>query len=72
MPAALDTLKIAESLEATGMKHDTARVVAATVLRAAEHRADNAATREYVLQVALGIVAANAAITFGLLKMLLP
>lgn len=42
-------------------------------MAAAETRkVDSLATKEYVLKVALGIVTANAAITFGLLKLLLP
>lgn len=70
--AAFDTLKVADSLESTGLSRDAARAIVDGIRQAVESRDDALATKEYVLIVALGIVTANAAITFGLLKLLLP
>ena len=67
-----DTLKVATNLESSGLSRETASAIADGIRQAFDSHHDTLVTREYLLTIALGIVTANAAITFGLLKLLLP
>ena len=67
-----DTRKVADTLESSGLSRETASTIAVGMRQALDSHHDALVTREYVLTTALGIVTANAAITFGLLKLLLP
>jgi len=78
MTTTFDTLTAARDLEAAGMSRDQAEAVAKAIRNGQGDlvtRSDLLSTetglRAEFYKVALGIVVANAAITFGLLKMLL-
>ena len=72
MPAAnFDTLAAARNLEAAGIERGQAEAIVATIGHAGEEVATKAdleplATKAFVLQVALVIALANAALTAGL------
>ena len=65
-----DTLKAARALEAAGIEHNQAETIANTMRDATAADRSDLATKADLYQVALAIVVANAAITFGLLKLL--
>ena len=65
-----DTLEAARDLEAAGIERPQAEVLARTMRKASVSGLGHLATKADLYQVALGIVIANAAITFGLLKLL--
>ena len=65
-----DTLAATQKLEAAGMERAQAEAIAATLRDAASADLDRIATKADLYQVALAIVIANAAITFGLPKLL--
>ena len=65
-----DTLSAARELEAAGFTREQAEAAAKTMRDAASASRSDLATRADLYQVALGIVIANAAITFSLIKLL--
>ena len=65
-----DPLKAARALESAGIQRDQAEAIANTMRDATAADRSNLATKADLYQVALAIVVANAAITFGLLKLL--
>ena len=65
-----DTLDAARELEAAGFTREQAEATAKTMRDAASASRSDLATRADLYQAALGIVIANAAITFGLIKLL--
>lgn len=65
-----DTLTAARELEAAGFTREQAEAAAKTMRDAASASRSDLATRADLYQVALGIVIANAAITFSLIKLL--
>ena len=65
-----DTLTAARELEAAGLERRQAEAIAKTMRDAAGAEHGHLATRADLYQVALGIVIANAAITFSLVKLL--
>lgn len=65
-----DTLAAARALEAAGFTREQAETTVKTMRDAASASRTDLATRADLYQVALGIVIANAAITFGLIKLL--
>ncbi len=83
MAQAFDTLKTARALEAGGFKREQAEAITAAirngqgdlatraVLETALAKLETRLTDKFIVSVA-AIVAANSAITFGLLKLLLP
>ena len=71
MNSSFDTLSAAEDLEAAGFERDQAKALASAMRDAANAGQDSLATREYVLKIAIGIVIANATLTFGIVKFLL-
>ena len=78
MPAAVftfDTLAAAKELEAAGIERAKAEAIVALHLRSGEQLAtkrdlEPLATKAFVLQVAIGIVVANASLTVALVKLL--
>ena len=68
--SAFDTLAAARELEAAGFTREQAEAAARTMRDAASASRSDLATRADLYQVALGIVIANAAITFGLIELL--
>ena len=76
MPAAnFDTLAAARDLEAAGIERGQAEAIVATIGHAGEEVAAKAdleplATKAFVLQVAIGIVVANASLTVAIVKLL--
>ena len=79
VPAAVftfDTLAAAKELEAAGIDRGQAEAIVALHVRSGEQLAtkrdlEPLATKAFVLQVAIGIVVANASLTVGLIKLLL-
>ena len=69
MADAFDTLKATRELEAAGIERQQAKAIASTMRRAAAADRGRLATKADLYQVALAIVVANAAIPFGLLKL---
>ena len=67
---AFDTLDAARELEAAGFTREQAEATAKTMRDAASASRPELPTRADLYQVALGIVIANAAITFGLIELL--
>ena len=65
-----DTHAAATALRNAGLEETHAEAIVNTVRDAAEADRANLATKADLYQVALAIVVANAAITFGLLKLL--
>ena len=65
-----DTLSAARELEAAGFTREQAEAAAKAMHDAASASRSDFLTRAGLYQVALGIVIANAAITFGLIKLL--
>ena len=65
-----DTLTAARELESAGFTRDQAETAVKAMRDAASASRTDLATRADLYQVALGIVIANAAITFGLVKLL--
>ena len=65
-----DTLAAARDLEAAGFTREQAETAVKAMRDAASASRTDLATRADLYQVALGIVIANAAITFGLVKLL--
>lgn len=65
-----DTLAAARELEAAGFTREQAETAVKAMRDAASASRTDLATRADLYQVALGIVIANAAITFGLIKLL--
>ena len=66
---AFDTLSAAKELQAAGSDQAQAEALASTAVRfCTEHLA----TKTYLYRVALYIVGANAAITFGVVRFLSP
>ena len=65
-----DTLDAVRELEAAGFTREQAEATAKTMRDAASASRSDLATRADLYQVALGIVIANAAITFSLIKLL--
>ena len=65
----MDTLNAARALESAGFDRKQAEAIASTVNGLAS---GNFATKADLYQAAFAIVVANAAVTFGLLKMVLP
>ena len=65
-----DTLTAAQDLEAAGFERRQAEALAKAMRDAGQADRASLATKADLYQVALGIVIANAAITFGLLKLL--
>ncbi len=72
MAQAFDTLETARSLEAGGFERAQAEALAAAIRKASSAGHENFATTADLYKAALAIVAANSAITFSLLKLLLP
>ena len=78
MPAAVftfDTLAAAKELEAAGVERVQAEAIVALHVRSGEQLAtkrdlEPLATKTFVLQVAIGIVVANASLTVALVKLL--
>ena len=78
MPAVaytLDTLAAAKELEAAGVDREQAEAIVALHVRSGEQLAtkrdlEPLATKAFVLQVAIGIVLANASLTVALVKLL--
>ena len=78
MPAAVftfDTLAAAKELEAAGIERGQAEAIVALHGRSGERLAtrrdlEPLATKAFVLQVAIGIVVANASLTVALVKLL--
>ena len=78
MPAAVftfDTLAAAKELEAAGIERVQAEAIVALHVRSGERLAtkrdlEPLATKTFVLQVAIGIVVANASLTVALVKLL--
>ena len=64
------TLSAARELEAAGFTRAQAEAAAKTMRDAASSSRSDLATRADLYQVALGIVIANAAITFSLIKLI--
>lgn len=69
MADTFDTLEAARELEAAGIERQQAEAIASTMRRAAAADHERLATKADLYQVALAIVVANAAIPFGLLKL---
>ena len=67
--AAFDTPSAARELEAAGFTREQAEAAAKTMRDAASSGRSDLATRADLCLVAPGIVIANAAITFGLVKL---
>ena len=67
---AFDTLDAAREFEAAGFTREQAEATAKTMRDAASASRPELPTRADLYQVALGIVIANAAITFGLVELL--
>ena len=65
-----DTLAAVRDLEAAGFTREQAETAVKAMRDAASASRTDLATRADLYQVALGIVIANAAITFGLIKLL--
>ena len=65
-----DTLSVARELEAAGFTREQAEAAAKTMRDAASASRSDLVTRAGLYLVALGTVIANAAITFGLIKLL--
>ena len=65
-----DTLQATRELEAAGIEREQAEAIALTMRRAAAADQERLTTEADLYQVALAIVVANAAITFGLLKLI--
>lgn len=70
MNAPFDPLRAAEDLEAAGFERAQAKALAGAMRDAANAGQSALATKEYVLKIAIGIVIANAALTFGIVKFL--
>lgn len=70
MNAPFDTLRAAEDLEAAGFEREQAKALVGAMRNAANAGQGALATKEYVLKIAIGIVIANAALTFGIVKFL--
>ena len=78
MPAVaytFDTLAAAKELEAAGIERGQAEAIVALHVRSGEQLAtkrdlEPLATKAFVLQVAIGIVVANASLTVALVKLL--
>lgn len=78
MPAVaytFDTLAAAKELEASGIERVQAEAIVALHVRSGEQLAtkrdlEPLATKAFVLQVAIGIVVANASLTVALVKLL--
>ena len=70
MAETFDTLQATRELEAAGIEREQAEAIASTMRRAAAADHERLATKADLYQVALAIVVANAAITFGLLKLI--
>ena len=70
--AAFDTLKAARDLEAAGFTREQAEAATNAMRSAAGADLGRFATKADLYQAALAIVVANAAITFGLLKLIIP
>ena len=67
--ATFDTLAAARELERAGFERKQAEALANTFSKL---NTEHLATKADLYQVALAVVLGNAAITFGLLKLLLP
>ena len=79
MTATVDTLSIAQNLQRAKFDRDQAEAVATEMAKLASAPAEHLATktdlyklRADAYKIALGIVIANAGVTFGLLKLLTP
>ena len=72
MQSTFDTLAAARELEASGIERKQAEAIAGQLRTAAGADLARLATKVDLYQVALAIVVANAAITFGLLKVFSP
>ena len=70
MADTFDTREASRELEAAGIERRHAEAIASAMRRAATADHERLATKADLYQVALAIVVANAAITFGLLKLL--
>ena len=66
---ALDTLKAAKELQAAGFNQAQAEALASTVVNL---YTEHLATKANLYRVALYIIGANAAITFGIVRFLSP
>ncbi|MCY4532175.1 MAG: DUF1640 domain-containing protein [Gammaproteobacteria bacterium] len=71
MEQSFDTLETAHELESAGIERKQAEALASAISKAAAGH-EHLATKADLYQVALMIVVANAAVTFGLLKLLIP
>ena len=72
MNASFDTLSTTHDLEKAGFDRQKPEAVAAALGRASLPGRDQIATKADLYKAALAIVAINAGVTFGLLKLLLP
>ena len=72
MEQSFDTLETAHELESVGIERKQAEALASAISKAAAAGHEHLATKADLYQVALMIVVANAAVTFGLLKLLIP
>ena len=70
MADTFDTLQATRELEAAGIEREQAEAIASTMRRAATPDQERLTTEADLYQVALAIVVANAAITFGVLKLI--
>ena len=68
--SAFDTLAAVRELEAAGFTREQAEAAARTMRDAASGGRSDLATRAVLYPVALGIVIANAAITFSLIELI--
>lgn len=69
MADTFDTLEATRELEAAGIERQQAEAIASAMRRAAAADHERLATKADLYQMALAIVVANAAIPFGLLKL---
>lgn len=69
MADTFDTLEATREIEAAGIERQQAEAITSTMRRTAAADHERLATKADLYQVALAIVVANAAIPFGLLKL---